>query len=140
MSLTLQRMEFIRCLFSPDVMFNASEAYRRAYPNCKAGHNKLATRLMANDVIKQAITKKRAEIAKQTGFSIIQAQQEYEEARTLASKTNQPAAMVSATTGKARLYGMDKDAGGGEKTIIIISPKISPELPKPIDSKELENE
>ena len=140
MSLTLQRMEFIRCLFSPDVMFNASEAYRRAYPNCKAGHNKLATRLMANDVIKQAITKKRAEIAKQTGFSIIQAQQEYEEARTLASKTNQPAAMVSATTGKARLYGMDKDAGGGEKTIIIISPKISPELPKPIDSKEISNE
>lgn len=34
----------------------------------------------------------------------------------------------------------DKDAGGGEKTIIIISPKISPALPKPIVSKEIENE
>lgn len=59
--LTLQRAEFIRQLFKPEVMFNASEAYRRAYPNCKAGHNKLATRLMANDVIKEEIAKKQAE-------------------------------------------------------------------------------
>lgn len=94
---------------------------------------------MLNVVIKKAIAKKRAEIAKQTGFSIAQAQIEYEEARTLAKKTNQPAAMVSATTGKARLYGMDKDAGGGEKTVIIISPK-APSSPKPVISKEIETE
>ena len=35
--------------------YNASQAYRIAYPNTKAGHNKLSSRLMANDGIKQAI-------------------------------------------------------------------------------------
>ena len=35
--------------------YNASQAYKIAYPNTKAGHNKLSSRLMANDGIKQAI-------------------------------------------------------------------------------------
>lgn len=42
--------------------FNASAAYRIAYPSCKAGHNKLGSRLMTNDGIKQAIAKKKAVI------------------------------------------------------------------------------
>ena len=41
--------------------------------------------------------------------SIEQAQNEYEDARILAMIVKQPAAAVGATTGKARLYGYDKD-------------------------------
>ncbi len=137
--LTLQRMEFIRQLFSPEVMFNATEAYRRAYPNAKGGHNRLAAQLMSSNVIKEEIIRKRAELSKKMGFTIERAQQMYEEDRDFASTVNQAGARVSATTGICRLYGLDKDSGGGEKTIIIIGPKISPVLPKPIISKEIEN-
>ncbi|MHC4121954.1 MAG: terminase small subunit [Planctomycetota bacterium] len=62
--MTFNRLEFIRHLFDPDVDFNATEAYRRAYPKCKGGHNRMANRLMSCDVIKQEIAKKRAEIEK----------------------------------------------------------------------------
>jgi hypothetical protein len=40
---------------------NASQAYKKAYPNCKGGWNKLAANLMAKNGIKQAI---RAEMGK----------------------------------------------------------------------------
>ncbi len=36
---------------------------------------------------------------------------EYEDARRLAMVTGQPAAAVSATTGKARIHGLDKGEG-----------------------------
>lgn len=132
-AMTFNRQEFLRHLFSPEVDFNATEAYRRAYPNCKTGHNRMANRLMSCDVIKKVIAKKQVEIAVRTGFTIEKAQRMYEEDRQFARKCNQAGAGVSATTGICRLYGMDKDAGGGEKTIIIISPKAS----KVIDSKEI---
>lgn len=38
--------------------FNAAQAYKSAYPNCKTGHNKLAARVMARDGIKVAISEK----------------------------------------------------------------------------------
>lgn len=138
--MTLQRAEFIKQLFSPEIMFNATDAYKIAYPKCKSGNaNRLANRLMSYDVIKLEIAKQRAQIAKETGFSIERAQQMYEEDRDFARSCRQSGAAVTATTGICRLYGMDKDAGGGEKTVIIISPKV-PEPRKPITSKEIENE
>jgi hypothetical protein len=36
---------------------------------------------------------------------------EYEDARRLAMVTGQPGAAVAATTGKARIHGLDKGAG-----------------------------
>lgn len=69
------------------------------------------------------ISRRKAELAAETGYTVAQAQKEYEEARLLAMWIGQPAAASTAVTGKARLFGMDKDAGGGEKTVIIISPK-----------------
>lgn len=78
-----------------------------------------------------------AVLAEKTGFSIEEAQKEYEEDRQFAKRCNQAGAAVSATTGKCRLYGMDKDAGGGEKTIIIIGPKV-PEPPKRVDNEVID--
>lgn len=92
----------------------------------------LGHKLYKNIKVIKAISQIKAKLAEKIGYSVEQAQREYEEARLLAMKVNQPAAASTAVTGKARLYGMDKDAGGGEKTIIIISPKAGP---KPVESE-----
>ena len=136
-TLTLQRQEFIRQLFSPEVMFNASEAYRRAYPKAKGGHNRLANQLMSSNVIKKEIARFRAELAKKTGFCLDDAQRLYEEDRLFARSINQAGPAVSATTGICRLYGFDKDNAVGEKTIIVIAPKVSTtkQLPKQVESE-----
>jgi len=88
---------------------NASQAYKKAYPNTKAGWNKLSARLMAKEGIKKVIAGLMAvsgAIAERTVQSV---DKMYQQAYDLASTGNQPAAMVSACTGIARLYGMDKD-------------------------------
>ncbi len=50
--------------YCTDAKFNASEAYKKAYPNTKNGWNAHGARLIAKDSIKQAITKKKAELSK----------------------------------------------------------------------------
>ena len=74
---------------------------------------------------------KLAVVAEKTGFSIEKAQKMYEEDRAFAHQCNQAGAGVTATTGICRLYGMDKDAGVREQTVIIISPK----APKAVESE-----
>ena len=87
--------------------------------------NHVGLKLFDNDKVKLAIVRiQNVQVAK-TGYSIEQAQAEYEEARVLAMRINQPAAAATNVTGKARLFGFDKDANIGEKTVIIISPKVS---------------
>ena len=95
-----------------------------------------AHRLVTTDYCKKAIAKIQATQAVKTGFTMADAQRMYEEDRDFASTVNQAGARVSATTGICRLYGMDKDAGSGEKTVIIISPKVVADKPKLIDSKK----
>ena len=95
--------------------------------------NNVGLKLFDNDRVKTALERIRiAQIAK-TGFTIADAQRMYEEDREFAKKCRQTGAMVSATTGICRLYGMDKDANIGEKTVIIISPKVT----KVVESKDL---
>ena len=82
--------------------------------------------------VRQEIARLRADIAVITGYMVEECQREYEEARQLAIRTNQPAAAATATTGKARLYGFDKDNSlNSEKTVIIIAPK----HPKRVESE-----
>ena len=94
--------------------------YSKTYASSKTG-----LQIYDKPNVKAALLKiKNAGLAK-TGYSIEQAQQEYEQARVLAMDIRQPAAASTAVTGKARLFGFDKDSNIGEKTIIIISPKVS---------------
>ena len=110
--------------YCTDAAFNASLAYKMAYPLCKSGYNAHGARQIARDSIKQAISKFRAEIRKKTGFTVEDAHKLYEHAYDVAESAKQSGAMVGASTGIARLYGMDKDSGGGrEQTVIIIGPK-----------------
>lgn len=49
--------------------YNASQAYKKAYPKVKWGWNKLAPRLMAKDGIKRAIKIKMDELEEKVGHS-----------------------------------------------------------------------
>lgn len=93
---------------------NAAEAYRRSYdvsPDAKDGwiyveacqlldHPKIALRLKA--------LKDQAE--RLSIFSLSAAMDEFEQARKLAQTEKNPSAMVAATTGKVKLFGLDRPA------------------------------
>lgn len=79
--------------------------YSKTYARCGKG-----AQLHARTEVKQAILEAEVKYAEENGYSIAQAQAEYDEVRRLAMAINQPAAAATAITGKARLYGMDKDA------------------------------
>jgi hypothetical protein len=71
--------------------------------------SKKGKQLFLRDDLVAAINRYQAKKEANTAYTVERAEAEYEEARQLSIKLNQPSAAVSATTGKARLYGMDKD-------------------------------
>lgn len=90
--------------------FNKTEAL------LSAGYSKtysmnVGLKLFANDRVLEAMRRLSAVAIVKTGYSIEQSQAEYEQARIQAIQLKQPAAAVSAITGKARLHALDKDAG-----------------------------
>lgn len=91
---------------------NASEAYRRAYnaKNMKPETvNKRASELLNDGYITGMIEGLQAAHRDRHDVTVDGLTVEYEEARKLARKEAQPSAMVSATTGKAKLHGLIKD-------------------------------
>jgi Terminase small subunit. len=90
---------------------NASEAYRRAYNAEKMQPQTIkvkASQMLVLDNISVTIEKMRAEIAKRHEVTEDSLIAELEEARDLAKNLMNPAAMVSATMGKAKITGFDK--------------------------------
>lgn len=89
---------------------NASDAYRHAYDVGEhtklATVNRRATELMANGTITARIAKLREGHRERHEVTVDSLTKEYEEARSIAKDSNQSAAMVSATTGKAKLHGL----------------------------------
>ena len=88
-------------------------------------------------LVKDAIARIQALTVAKTGYTVEMADIEYEEARRLAMKTNQPSAAVSAISCRTRLYGLDKCVGterGGVQIIIEAPHKV-----KSIGSKEIED-
>lgn len=83
---------------------------------------------------------KQAVVAEKTGYTMEVGLAKVLHAYEVAEKLNQPAAMVSAVVTANRMHGYDKDAAIGEKTVIVIGPRVVEDRPKPIESKELENE
>ena len=90
---------------------NASEAYRRAYDaenmNAQTVY-KRASELLDNGVITARLEVLRAPIIAKAQITVEDLLAELEEARTLAMSIEAPAPAVSATMGKAKLLGMDK--------------------------------
>lgn len=75
----------------------------------------MLTKLYENPRLIAEIERIEVEEAEKSGYSIAKSHVEYEQARQHAISLNQPSAEVSAITGKARLYGMDKDNDMGTK-------------------------
>lgn len=105
--------------------YNASKAYRKAYPDCKNSYQQAGSRLLLNVVVKAAIVEFEAKTAAKAERTIESLDKMYQEAYVLAKICRQPAAMNGSVTGIARLYGMDKDAGGSEDS------------PKPLSLKDI---
>lgn len=103
--------------------FNGAQAARDVgYKESSA--RQTACHLLTNDYIKQEIARLKGVNASKAGFTIEDAHDLYFRAYKLAERIKKPAPMAQAATGIARLYGYDKDSGGGrEQTIIIIGPK-----------------
>lgn len=103
---------------------NATQAALRA-GYCANSAKQIGSENLSKLAIRGEITRLQAFEREKRGFTIEDAHNMYEEDRNFARSCKQSSAMVSATTGIARLYGMDKDSGGGrEQTIIIIGPKV----------------
>lgn len=100
--LTTKQQAWVEAMLTGVTPTEAGRQAKYANPK-KAGHEN-----GTKGYLTEAITKRRAEIQAETGYSVIQAQKEYEEARLHAASLKQPSAEVSAVTGKARLFGFDK--------------------------------
>lgn len=90
---------------------NASEAYRRAYDAEKMKPESInvnASKLLSDAKVALRIEELRAPILKRHAITVDDLLAELEEARRLALETEAPAPAVSATMGKAKLLGLDK--------------------------------
>lgn len=90
---------------------NASEAYRRAYnaQNMKPESiNVNASKLLSGAKIAQRLDELRAPAIAKAQLTVEDLLRELEEARRMALETEAPAPAVSATMGKAKLLGLDK--------------------------------
>jgi phage terminase small subunit len=85
---------------------SASEAYRSAYRAARMSAESVhvaASRLLADAKVTLRLNELRAAAAKRNALTIDNLAAEYEEARKVALKNDDPKAMVAATDGKARL-------------------------------------
>ena len=88
---------------------NWEQSYLKAgYSQC-IGWERNASKVLGKDRVKAAIRQVWDEKADKREMTVARVQAMYMEDRELARSIKQPSAAVSATTGIARLYGMDKD-------------------------------
>ena len=91
---------------------NAAEAYRRAYDLAQDAKDSWlyveACQLLDNPKIALRLKELRAQAERLSIFTLAAAMEEFEEARQAALRDGQAAAAVSATTGKVKLFGLDR--------------------------------
>jgi phage terminase small subunit len=106
---------------------NASEAYRLAYAADAMKPetiHKRACELLAGGAVTGRLNELREAVSKRHAVTVASLVLELEEARQVAKQREQGAAMVAATMGKAKLAGLDKEAGGPADEL----PKVLSEL------------
>ena len=108
MKLTIKQEKFCNLYIE---LGNASEAYRQSY-NCEKmkpeSVNIKAFELLNNGKITLRIEELRSELAERHDITKDTLIIELEEARQMAKDTAKASSMVSATMGKARILGLDK--------------------------------
>lgn len=89
-----------------------SEAYRRSYAAENMNNDSIrveANRLLDNPYVTLRIEELKAHHFKRHEVTVDSLTEELEEARLLAKQTEQPAPMISASMGKAKLHGLATD-------------------------------
>lgn len=109
MALTVKQEKFCQLVVETG---NQAEAYRQAYSTeaTKKTCTEEASRLMTNPKITAMVDSLKDEVKSRHNVTVDSLLQELEEARTIAltSETPQSSAAVTATMGKAKLCGLDK--------------------------------
>lgn len=99
---------------------NAAEAYRRAYDvRAATTHSSIyveASRMLKNPKITLRIKELQKNAEQLALYNVKSAYEEYEAARKLAHEKENPAAAVSAITGKVKLFGLDNHTKRHEHT------------------------
>ena len=104
-----EKAELLASIYCTTGHYNKSESMVLAGYKDSYARSGLGLKTYDNIRVKEAIARIEAKSRAKTDYTIDQCQQEYDEARKLALALKQPSAAVSAITGKARLYGYDKD-------------------------------
>lgn len=98
------------CALDSDTFNKWGQSYLKAgYSKCK-GWERNAYLVRHKDVVEAGIEAYKGKGGAKTARTVESVDAMYEAAYNLANTGNQPSAMVSAVTGIARLYGMDKDS------------------------------
>lgn len=119
---------------------NASEAYRSAYDASRMKQetvNRTAKALLDNRKITARIEQLREPIIKRHNVTVDSLIAELDEARTIAAGLDRPSDMISATMGKAKIVGLDKQVIDHTSSDGSMSPKSFSEMygePKPESS------
>jgi len=84
-------------------------------------HRQNASRLITNDDVRRRVTELQAKTVKKVEITVDSLAQELEEARAIALKEKQTSAAVSATMGKAKLFGLGSETRKLTGTVQVVS-------------------
>jgi phage terminase small subunit len=122
MTLTSKQEAFARFFVETG---NASEAYRRAYQVSEGIKpetvHKRASELLANGEVTGRVSQLQGKAAKRAEITVQSLADELEEARAIALAEKQSSAAVSATMGKAKLFGLGVENRRMSGTIQIVN-------------------
>lgn len=102
----LQEAFVFNYVCNPETQWNATQSAIIAGYSSKYA-DRQGSRLVVNSRVKTAIELVKARMQAKTDYCRSKAETEYDEARTMAEGQVNPTAMIAATHGKARLYGLD---------------------------------
>lgn len=114
---------------------NAPKAYASVYKECKTVFQ-TANQLFKNTKFNKLLEKKLQKISEKTDIDVGILEAMYQKGFDIGVKTNNPSGIAINTTGMARLYGKDKDAGSKDAVQIVIMPPAEPTT-KPVQSEEV---
>ncbi|MBO9108747.1 terminase small subunit [Agrobacterium sp. S2/73] len=122
MALTSKQEAFARAYVETG---NASEAYRTAYQVSSTIKpetvHKRASELLANGEVTGRVSELQGNAAKRCAVTLESLASELEEARAIAITEKQPSAAVSATMGKAKLFGLGSENRKISGTIQVVT-------------------
>lgn len=98
---------------------NQTEAYRQAYPNCKAKSEVVsikACQLAKTTRVVEALAKARDRVEQGISYGLVDALREAEEARAMAETQKQSSAMTAAITLKSKLLGLMAEDRKNDRT------------------------